>query len=158
MIIKLKSFSALIAKLIQPLNFLTLSNDQNPAKPRHRPFEQSLFLFSSAPPPCAHHPVPPDDSVPRKAQPNIGRRLRAKKSELWREYSSRSGDSLPRTSIGSSHAQSNPDKPLENGPREGEKTKGGERPDATSFGLSAVACIQQRRTLLRGPNSKNVFS
>ncbi len=45
MIIKLKSFSALIAKLLQPLNFLTLSNDQNPAKPRHRPFEQSLFLF-----------------------------------------------------------------------------------------------------------------
>ncbi len=45
MIIKLKSFSALIAKLLQPLNYLTLSNDQNPAKPRHRPFEQSLFLF-----------------------------------------------------------------------------------------------------------------
>ncbi len=44
-IIKLKSFSALIAKLLQPLNFLALSNDQNPAKPRHRPFEQSLFLF-----------------------------------------------------------------------------------------------------------------
>ncbi len=45
MTIKLKSFSALIPKLHQPLNFLTLSNDQNPAKPRHRPFEQSLFLF-----------------------------------------------------------------------------------------------------------------
>ncbi len=45
MIIKLKSFSALIAKLLQPLNFLTLSNDKNPAKPRQRPFEQSLFLF-----------------------------------------------------------------------------------------------------------------
>ena len=45
MIIKLKSFLALLAKLLQLLNFLTLSNDQNPAKPRHRPFEQSLFLF-----------------------------------------------------------------------------------------------------------------
>ncbi len=45
MIIKLKSFSAFLAKLLQPLNFLTLSNDQNPAKPCHRPLEQSLFLF-----------------------------------------------------------------------------------------------------------------
>ncbi len=36
---------ALLAKLLQLLNFLTLSNFQNPAKPRHRPFEQSLFLF-----------------------------------------------------------------------------------------------------------------
>ncbi len=45
MIITLKSFLALIAKLLQPLNFLTLSNDQNPGKPRRRPFEQSLFLF-----------------------------------------------------------------------------------------------------------------
>ncbi len=49
MTIKLKSFSALTAKLLQPLNFLTLSNDQNPAKPCHRPFEQSLFLFNFRP-------------------------------------------------------------------------------------------------------------
>ncbi len=42
----MKSFSALIAKLLQPLNFLTLSNGQNPAKPRHRPFEQSLFFVT----------------------------------------------------------------------------------------------------------------
>ncbi len=35
----------LVAKLLQLLNFLSLSNDQNPAKSRHRPFEQSLFLF-----------------------------------------------------------------------------------------------------------------
>ncbi len=38
------SFLALLAKLLL-LNFLTLSNDQNPVKPRHKPFEQSLFLF-----------------------------------------------------------------------------------------------------------------
>ncbi len=57
MIIKLKSFSALIAKLLQPLNFLTLSNDRNPAKPRHRPFEQSLFLFFGNPL-CVRAPPP----------------------------------------------------------------------------------------------------
>ncbi len=49
MIIKLKCFLgpslALLAKLLQLLNFLTFSNYPNPAKPRHRPFEQSLFLF-----------------------------------------------------------------------------------------------------------------
>ncbi len=39
------SFLAFIAKLLLLLNFLTLSNDQNLAKPRHRPFEQSLFFF-----------------------------------------------------------------------------------------------------------------
>ena len=44
--IKMKSFLALLAILLQLLNFLTLSNDQNAAKPRHRPFEQSLFLFA----------------------------------------------------------------------------------------------------------------
>ncbi len=49
MIIKLKSFLALLAKRLQLLNFLTLSNDQNPAEPRHRPFEQSLFLFAFVP-------------------------------------------------------------------------------------------------------------
>ncbi len=42
---KLLRLLAFIVKL-QPLNFLTLSNDQNPAKPRHRPFEKSLFLFN----------------------------------------------------------------------------------------------------------------
>ncbi len=45
MIMKSKSFLALIAKLLQLLNFLTMSNNQNLAKPSHRPFEQSLFLF-----------------------------------------------------------------------------------------------------------------
>ncbi len=38
----------LVAKLLQLLNFLSLSNDQNPAKSRHRPFEQSLFLFGQS--------------------------------------------------------------------------------------------------------------
>ena len=47
MIIKLKRFLVLIAKLLQHLNFLTLFNDQKPAKSRHRPFEQSLFLFKA---------------------------------------------------------------------------------------------------------------
>ena len=41
----LRLILALLAKLLQLLNFLTLSNDQNPAKPLHRPFEKSLFLF-----------------------------------------------------------------------------------------------------------------
>ncbi len=37
------------AKLLHLWHFLTLSNDQNPAKPRHRPFLQSLFLSSVNP-------------------------------------------------------------------------------------------------------------
>ncbi len=49
---------ALIAKLLQLFNFLTLSNDLNPAKPRHRPLEQSMFLLKERGECPPNHPFP----------------------------------------------------------------------------------------------------
>ncbi len=77
-------FFALIAKLLQLLNFLTLSNDQNPVKPRHRPFEQSLFLFFLAPA-CEDGFEP---TFLTQAEPNI-QKLNLSRTELQGSNSNR---------------------------------------------------------------------
>ena len=65
MIIKLESFLALLAKLLQLFNFLTLSNDQNRAKPCQRPFEQSLFLFTD------EKEIPKSNEVSKRKDQNV---------------------------------------------------------------------------------------